>query len=271
MTYGSNLLANPIGGVAVESGGDLLVSGDIKFTPDNTHDIGASGASRVNDIYMGGTLYLQGSGAAAASGSVALSGILGTTAAFFCTTNTRPVGLSSVRSNGAGNISTFGYANFTGPPNDTHNVFASVYKNSGGTQIIGFAQRGEGRVLVNGMSDGQYDELISESELVTIDAAATTTATIQWPAGCAKRGISIRAVTAMTTATDVDVGDGSTADKWFAGVSDTPGTTSQRGLAEEVALGAAESIVFTPDSTPGAADGQYRLTIHYSLPSAPTS
>lgn len=109
------------------------------------------------------------------------------------------------------------------------------------------------------------------TELTTIAAAATTSTTIQVPANCLVLGVSIRVTVQPPGTTTVNVGDGSTVDKFGAAIS-TAATTTNASLHVPYASGGSPfSIVFTPDSTPSDATGRIRTTIHYIDLTAPTS
>ncbi len=110
-------------------------------------------------------------------------------------------------------------------------------------------------------------------ELTTIAAAATSTTTIQIPAGAIVLAVATRVTVAIPTATSFTVGDGSTAAKFNTGsnIPVTVNSTDPGTKAGPVYYAAATSIVYTPSTTPGAATGRVRTSIFYILVTPPTS
>lgn len=110
-------------------------------------------------------------------------------------------------------------------------------------------------------------------ELTTIAAAATTSTTIQIPAGAVVLAVAVRVVVAIPTATTFTVGDGTTAAKFNTGsnLSVAINTTDTGMKAGPTYYAAATSIVFTPSSTPGTNVGRVRTTIFYMQVTPATS
>ena len=112
------------------------------------------------------------------------------------------------------------------------------------------------------------------TELVTIAAAATTASTIQIPAGGKVLFVTARTTVATTTAVSYDLGITGDTARFLA---DAETDLSQESTAvgrPDVATddyASATTLLFTPDATPGDANGRVRLTIWYMTATAPTS
>lgn len=129
----------------------------------------------------------------------------------------------------------------------------------------------DGQVDYCRVADGSLYRLARLSEEVTIAAAATTTSTIQIPAGCIVRAVSCRVTVAIPTATAFDIG--------------ISGATTRYGTALSVALGtewhgmdnpglyynAATSILITPNGTPATDVGRLKIVIFYEQAIPPQS
>lgn len=130
-------------------------------------------------------------------------------------------------------------------------------------------------VAPGGLTNGQAYNDFALSENLIIAAAATSTTTIQIPAGGVVLGVSSRVTTVGVTSwpANFTVGDGTTAAKFNTGtnVSTALNTTDAGTKAGPTYYPAATSIVVTPSGTPGDVMGRIRLTIHGYTITPPTS
>lgn len=124
-----------------------------------------------------------------------------------------------------------------------------------------------------GMTHGQLLNFGALEELTTIAAAATSTSTIQIPAGGIVLAVSTLVTVAPTTAVTMTVGDGTTAAKFNTGsnIPTTLNATDPGTKAGPVYYAAATSIVYTPNATPATAVGRVRTTIFYYTITVATS
>ena len=122
-------------------------------------------------------------------------------------------------------------------------------------------------------ANGQSLQVQTLTELTTIAAAATTTTTIQMPAGAVVLAVSVYVVTAIPTATTFTVGDAGSAARFNTGsnVAVAAGTSNAGTKAGAYYNATAAGILITPSTSPGAATGTVRVTIHYIEVTAPTS
>ena len=128
-----------------------------------------------------------------------------------------------------------------------------------------------GNFSLSGLN-GQSIADTSLTELLTIAAAATSTTTIQKPAGAIILGVSVRVTTAVTCTSTFTVGDSGSAARFStAAVSKALNSTDAGTKAGAYYNATAEGIVITPDTTPSDATGRVRVTIHYLLVTPPTS
>jgi hypothetical protein len=108
----------------------------------------------------------------------------------------------------------------------------------------------------------------SLSELVTVAVADTTTATIAWPTGCHRLGITVRSEIAPATTATYNIGDGNTATLYFTALAKAVGTTGKLPL--NTVADTYTPIVITPNAQPAAATGKLRITLYYLEFTAPT-
>jgi hypothetical protein len=109
------------------------------------------------------------------------------------------------------------------------------------------------------------------TELVTVNAAATTDSTIQLPAGSRLDGFACRVVTAIPTATSFAVTTATTGNNINTpgGISTAAGSTDAKAAAQVTV--AAQYLRIIPNATPAAATGEVRMVIWYTRFVAPTS
>ncbi len=158
-------------------------------------------------------------------------------------------------------------------------VFGKTHADSFRTGLTDSQQRvalADIETSVSGMvpgANGQLCQIKSLTELTTIAAAATTTTTIQMPAGAIVLAVSVYVVTAIPTATTFTVGDSGSAARFNTGsnVAVAAGTANKGTKAGAYYNASAAGILITPSTSPGAATGQVRVTIHYIEVTAPTS
>jgi hypothetical protein len=128
----------------------------------------------------------------------------------------------------------------------------------------------DGSTATGGVHYGAGLNIKSLSGLVTIAAAATTTSTIQIPAGAVVLGVSCRVTTVIPTAATFSVGHAGSTALWGTGIAVAAGTTNT-GAAVPALFAAATGILITPNATPADNTGRLRVVIHYYIPTAPTS
>lgn len=124
------------------------------------------------------------------------------------------------------------------------------------------------------LANGQDFQIKSLTELTTIAASATTTTTIQVPAGARLLAVPVRVTTVIPTAATFTVSFNGTAmnTNGATGVSTAAGSTDPGLRAANIAaLTAATGIVITPDMTPATNTGRVRVTIYYIEVTPPTS
>ena len=141
-----------------------------------------------------------------------------------------------------------------------------------GTSLALTGAAGAASLAANG-ANGQLLKIGVLEELTTIAAAATTSTTIQIPAGAIVLAVSVRVTTVIPTAASMTVGDGTTAAKFNTGsnIAVAAGTTDVGTKAGAVYYASATSIVFTPNATPSGATGRVRTTIFYIQVTPPTA
>ncbi|HKQ09531.1 MAG TPA: hypothetical protein VJ464_30700 [Blastocatellia bacterium] len=128
----------------------------------------------------------------------------------------------------------------------------------------------QGNFAANIGANLQYLAMRSLTELTTVAAAATTTTSIQVPAGAVVFGVSVRVATAIPTASTFTVKIGT--DTWStAAVSVALNSTDPGTAIGPKYYASATSVTITPNSTPGTNAGRVRVTIHYYQVSPPTS
>lgn len=122
-------------------------------------------------------------------------------------------------------------------------------------------------------ANGQQLVWKSVTELTTIAAAATTDTAIQIPANAVVLAVTVRVTTVIPTAATFTV-TGTTSGTQFdvaGGVSTAANTTDVGTRNCTYSNGAAQTIRITPNLNPAANTGRVRVTIHYYLPTPPTS
>lgn len=122
------------------------------------------------------------------------------------------------------------------------------------------------------LANGQAFSISSNTELLTIAAAATTDTTMTVPAGAILLSASVRVTVAIPTATTFTVTTtvgGTTLST--AAVSVALNSTDRGTAAGASYRSAATAIRITPNSTPGNTNGRVRVTIWYLVSTPPTS
>lgn len=121
-------------------------------------------------------------------------------------------------------------------------------------------------------ANGQYSNLNVTSENLAIAAAASTVSTISIPAGAIVLAVSVRTTTAIPTAATYTV-TGSTSATVFntAAVSTAANSTDMGTAAGAYYNAAVQNIRITPNAVPAAGTGTVRITIHYFVPTVPSS
>jgi hypothetical protein len=261
---------------------NMETAGHFTASTDNTYDIGASGATRPRNIYVG-TSFLAPLGAVGTPGitfdgntntgfwSAAANGIFGSvngTRAWLINANgmqvgaTAPIGWSTTSDAGGANCdtclvrdgaaSTLALTKVTGGPADQH--FRIYGSNSG------------------------YAEHGVASELITLSTSGATTDSVAnlLPANAIIGPVDCRITTTITTATNWSVGDATIAARFAAANSTLTAGTTSVGLQHVDQTGtsgpkqtAAAKLRITTTGTPGA--GAIRCAVNYTLGTPPTS
>lgn len=121
-------------------------------------------------------------------------------------------------------------------------------------------------------ANGQVLAVKQLTELLTIAAAATSTTTIQLPAGAIILAVSARVTAAVTCTSTFTVGDGGSAARYStAAVSKAVNSTDPGTKAGAYYNASATEVVVTPDTVPSDATGRVRVTIYYIEVTPPTS
>ena len=164
-------------------------------------------------------------------------------------------------------MQTVGLAPKVSPTLTTPNIGAAT-----GTSLVTTGAQSAASLIVAGANGQQLAVSVLE-ELTTIAAAATTSTTIQIPAGAIVLAVSVRVTTVIPTAASMTVGDGTTAAKFNTGsnIAVAAGTTDVGTKAGPTYYASATSIVFTPNATPSGATGRVRTTIFYLQVTPPTA
>ena len=160
-------------------------------------------------------------------------------------------------------------------PTDITDKAVNWGRDIGGTETeLGWIDA-EGKITTPGDAidggNGAMQVRETRTELLTINAAASTVSTIEMPAGCRFDGYACRVVTAIPTATTFTVtasGSG-TGIGTPGGISTAAGTTDGRASAIVNLIG--QYVRITPNVTPAAATGEIRLVIWYTRFIPPTS
>ena len=121
-------------------------------------------------------------------------------------------------------------------------------------------------------ANGAYFQVKTQSELLTIVAAANTPTTMTVPIYATVQGVAVYVVTAIPTAATFTVTlttQGTTLSN--AAVSTAQGSTDLGNNNCPVKSTSAQTITITPNLTPEAATGKVRIVLMYTIPSPPTS
>jgi hypothetical protein len=126
-------------------------------------------------------------------------------------------------------------------------------------------------VLMNGLVNGQFFNIQSQTELTTINAAASTDTTITIPANAVVFGVSVRVTVVIPTAVTFDVGVAGATTRYGTGISTAANTTNPGTNDATRFYAAGTAIRITPNAVPGANTGRVRVTIHYYTITPPAS
>lgn len=146
-----------------------------------------------------------------------------------------------------------------------------AYYNAAGTGFTSFILGPTVPATIGAASThAQSLAILQCEELLTIAAAATSTTTMQVPAGAIVLAVSVRTTVAIPTAANYTVKIGAqtfnTAAVGVAANSTDPGTAA--GAFYNATAG---GVIITPNLTPGANTGRVRVTVSYILVTPPTS
>ena len=123
-----------------------------------------------------------------------------------------------------------------------------------------------------GLANGQQISYKSLTEVIIIDAAATTDTVIQIPTNVIVKAVSVRVIVAIPTAATFTVtGVTSTTTFNTGAVSTVVNTTNKGNLNCPYNNEAAQAIRITPNLTPASNSGSVRVTIWYEDSIPPTS
>lgn len=122
-------------------------------------------------------------------------------------------------------------------------------------------------------ANGSYFQIATQSELLTILAAATTDTAMTIPANAIVRGVAVYVVTVIPGPAVTFTVTGTVSGTVFntAAVGVAAGSNDVGTQNTPYKNGAAQTIRITPNANPGAATGQVRIVLMYEIPSAPTS
>jgi hypothetical protein len=134
------------------------------------------------------------------------------------------------------------------------------------TAVRGYLHH-NGDLAINMLDNGQQLNIESLPEELTIQAAATTTSTIQIPAGCLCVGVSSYVTTTLPGATvSYSIGTAApalNATRFGTAIPSVVGS-SDPGTDDAITHFANDTpILITPDVAPAAATGKIRITIHF--------
>ena len=121
-------------------------------------------------------------------------------------------------------------------------------------------------------ANGAYFQVKTQSELLTIAAAANTPTTMTVPIYATVQGVAVFVETAIPTAATFTVTlttQGTTLNN--AAVSTAQGSTDLGNNNCPVKSTSAQTITITPNLSPEAATGKVRIVLMYTVPSPPTS
>lgn len=126
--------------------------------------------------------------------------------------------------------------------------------------------------VVSGGLNGQTLAVAALTELLTIAAAASSTTTMQIPAGAIVLAVSVRVTVAIpTAATFTVIGNTSTTVFQTAAVTVAANSTDKGTAAGAFYNATAQTIRITPNLTPGTNVGRVRVTIFFLQSTPPTS
>lgn len=129
-----------------------------------------------------------------------------------------------------------------------------------------------GNLSANGGANGQIFNVVSQTELVTINASASSATTFVIPQYAVILGVSVRTTVAIPTATSYTVTGTSSATAFNNDpVSTAAGSTDAGTAAGAFTNPFNQTIRITPDVTPASNTGRVRVTCHYYVVSPPTS
>jgi len=121
-------------------------------------------------------------------------------------------------------------------------------------------------------ANGAYYQVKTQSELLTIAAAANTPTTMTVPIYATVQGVAVYVETVIPTAATFTVTlttQGTTLNN--AAVSTAQGSTDLGNNNCPVKSTSAQTITITPNAQPEAATGKVRIVLMYTTPSPPTS
>lgn len=126
--------------------------------------------------------------------------------------------------------------------------------------------------IISGGLNGQSLAVAALTELLTIAAAATSTTTMQIPAGAIVLAVNVRVTVAIpTAATFTVIGNTSTTAFHTAAVTVAANSTDKGTAAGAFYNATAQTIRITPNLTPATNAGRVRITIFYIDSVPPTS
>jgi hypothetical protein len=259
--------------------GVMTHSNNVLFGTDNSFDIGATGATRPRNIYVGTSFVVPVSPAV----GIQADGAPTTGLVFFTTGLLGQVGGTAQWFTG----STAAQAFQLGSGGALGWAAAGAGSGSNDVNLIRDGAAGVLKLFQTATTDAKYRvysanagyaEYGAISELITLSTVGATTdsAANLLPANAIIGPVDCRVTTTITTATNWSVGDATIAARFSAANSTLTAGTTSVGLQHVDQTGtsgpkqtAAAKLRITTTGTPGA--GVVRCVVHYTLGSAPTS
>lgn len=149
--------------------------------------------------------------------------------------------------------------------------WASTTNPSAAAHDLRLSRSAAGSLAIGMVTNGQALGFNMLTELTTIAAAATTDTTIQIPANCIVKFVTVRVTTVIPTAATFDVGIAGATTRFGTGIAVAANTTNVGKADASDSYASAISVRITPNLTPADNTGRVRVTVHYETATAPTS
>jgi hypothetical protein len=181
---------------------------------------------------------------------------------------------------GQANIAGYGCSVYAGDNNIVWTivgVLCNLFGQGASSQLSGLKIRNGGPFEATGniaqtLANGQALNVLTQTEVMTIAASASSNSASPIPGGAIILGISVRVTAAVTCTTNFTVGDAGSATRYSTGAVSKALNSTDRGTKAGAYYNASNTaIVITPDTTPSDNTGRVRTTIHYIQIDPPTS